>query len=310
MSNPSAHLDAGADVAFESGFGGVFVIPGITEDGERNGTTGTGAGGTGSPGTGAAETVPGDPADAASLPPWPDAANAVRDSGVGDAVAEDAVESDGADGGCSEPLGPGDLVIDELMIASQSGTGDHGEWVEITSTRDCAIDLNGLYAEVPHGQGTTTATITSDVLLPPHAAFLVADSSSAAQNHDLPGMPSLIVMWGAGTSSDVLKNSGNTITLFTATATIDALTYTATAKLVEGASMAFPKDCDPSLRTDFHNWQASLASWTPGFFGTPGAPNADVSCAILQPPAPPSPAPPCSDAPGADASDDADGSHE
>ena len=128
------------------------------------------------------------------------------------------------------------------MIASQAGTGDHGEWAEVTNTRSCAINLNGLYAQLPHGQGTTTATVTSDLWLPPHSAFLVADSSNAALNHDL---QATIVAWGTGTSSDVLKNSGNTIALFTASATIDTLTYTATSKLVEGASMAFLEPLRP-----------------------------------------------------------------
>jgi hypothetical protein len=270
--------EAGPTGVFESGYGGgVFVVPG--SDAQSGAGTGTGYGGIpygGSP----------DGAPASSPCPLDAAANA-RESGT--EGLDTGADGGDADAACTAPLAPGDLVIDELMIASQSGTGDHGEWVEVTSTRSCAINLNGLYAEVPHGQGTTMATVASDLWLPAYGSFLIADSSSAALNHDL---PSVIVTWGTGTSSDVLKNSGNTITLFTTTATIDALTYTATAKLVEGASMAFPSHCDPALRADFHNWQASLASWTPGFFGTPDAPNTDVSCAIAPPPPPPS-TPPC-----------------
>jgi hypothetical protein len=282
-SNPVTLTESGADAAFDSGYGGVFVVPSMAGDGDGGSATGYGG------------TDYGASPDSAHAPPCPaDSAADMTDNDAEDVDAENDVESGSADAECSGPLAPGDLVVDELMIASQSGTGDHGEWVEVTSTRSCTIDLNGLYAEVPHGQGTTTAHVTSDLLLPPYAAFLVADSSSAVQNHNLPGM---IVTWGAGTSSDVLKNSGDTITLFTATTTIDTLTYTATSKLIDGASMAFPSNCEPSLRTDFHNWQASLASWTPGFFGTPGAPNTDVSCAI-QPPSPPPSASPCSGSAG------------
>lgn len=269
-------VEAGADTTFESSYGGVFVVPDMTDDGPGGGSS----------------TSHGESTDSAHASPCPasDAAPDAQESGAMDGDAGGALDGAGEDAACSGPLAPGDLVIDELMIASQSGTGDHGEWAEVTSTRSCALNLNGLYAQVPHGQGTTTATVTSDLWLSPYAAFLIADSSSSAANHDLPGT---IVTWGAGTSSDVLKNSGNTLTLFTATATIDTLTYTSTAKLVDGASMAFPSHCDPSLRTDFHNWQASLASWTPGFFGTPGAPNTDVSCAIQPAPPPPPTVTPC-----------------
>jgi hypothetical protein len=194
---------------------------------------------------------------------------------------------DGAEeSACASALGPGDLIIDELMIASQSGAGDHGEWLEVQSTRDCVIDLDGLFAEVPHGKGTTIASITGSVMLAPHGFFLIADSDDPAVNHDLPGM---VFVWGSGTSSDVLLNSGDAITLYTATATIDTLTYPDSSKLVDAASMAFPADCAPSLRLEFGNWQPSIASWTPGFFGTPMAPNTDVSCPVAPPPPPSTP---------------------
>jgi hypothetical protein len=60
-------------------------------------------------------------------------------------VTSDLPPFDAGEGGlCAAPLAPGDLAIDELMIASMSGTGDHGEWLEIESARDCALDLQGL----------------------------------------------------------------------------------------------------------------------------------------------------------------------
>jgi hypothetical protein len=151
------------------------------------------------------------------------------------------------------------------------------------STRDCALDLKGLYAEVPHGKGTTIASVSTDVVIPPHGFFLIADSSDPALDNELPGT---VIAWGSGTSSDVLLNSGDTITLYTASVTVDSLTYPSSTKLIDGASMAFPSNCDPSLRTAFGNWQPSVASWTPGLFGTPSALNTDVSCPVAPPPPP------------------------
>jgi hypothetical protein len=259
--------------------GGTSVIPSSENDRDAGSEGAVGSGYGSSDGSVVAPC----PRDAAMDAPGQASAITPLEAGVKDS---EVVQEGGDDGAaCPGSLSAGDLVIDELMIASQSGVGDHGEWVEVANTRDCALDLNGLFAEVPHGKGSTIASITSDLWLPPHGFFLIADSAEPAENHSLPGM---LVTWGTGTSSDVLKNSGDTITLYTANVMVDMLTYPESAKLVDGASMAFPADCAPSLRAEFGNWQPSVASWTPGFFGTPAASNNDVSCAVLPPPSPPS----------------------
>jgi hypothetical protein len=261
---PTSTISSG-DAGFEAYYGGGSIVPTVAMEG--------GAQGPGSYRYGS---------DGSSLSPCP--REAAVDAGL-DAASLETGPGDAPGGAtCPGSLAPGDLVIEELMIASRSGGGDHGEWLEVMSTRDCAIDLKGLYAEVPHGKGATLASITTDVTLPPHGFFLIADSSDPAINNGLPGT---VVTWGTGTSSDVLLNSGDTITLYTASVTVDTLTYPDPTKMIDGASMAFPSDCDPSLRTAFGNWQPSVYSWTPGYFGTPAAPNTDVSCPVA-PPGPPS----------------------
>jgi hypothetical protein len=178
----------------------------------------------------------------------------------------------GPDGACTQPIQPGNLVIDELMVASVAGSGDYGEWVEISSTLPCALDLRGLHGECPKGAKVITFDITEDLLIPPLGTFLVADSSDPGVNHDLPGP---IVVW-YGQPGDVLRNQGSTVTLTVNGTIIDSVTYPS-VKLV-GASMAFPSSCLPSARAGWSNWQPSTASWFPAFFGTPNAPNVDVQC--------------------------------
>jgi hypothetical protein len=257
-----SEVDATADSIYS---GGSSIIPSSSG---VDGATGYGGGGYGF-------------ADASSLSPCP------RDSGLRSApdTSVDGPDEAGATDAatCTFELGPGDLVIDELMIASQSGAGDHGEWIEVRSTRDCMIDLKGLFASVTHSKAPIVASITDDVLLAPHGFFLIADSNEPSINNNLPGNP---FVWGSGTSADVLLNSGDTITLYTVTTAIDTLTYPDSSKLVEGSTMEFPANCSPSLRTEFGNWQPSITSWTPGFFGTPMSPNSDVSCSVLPPPPP------------------------
>jgi hypothetical protein len=177
------------------------------------------------------------------------------------------------DGACPSPPSPGDLVIDELMIESVAGTGDYGEWLEVESTRACALDLRGLHGEAPSGLKVRTFDVVQDLWLPPAGTFVVADSYDPAINHDLPGT---VIAW-AGQPGDVLRNKGGTVSLLLQGTLIDSVTYPA-LKLVVGTSTSFPTGCPLSRRSDWTAWQTSSASWFPGFYGTPNAPNDDVIC--------------------------------
>jgi hypothetical protein len=247
--------DAAEDASLSGAFSSVGDAPGATAEGGATPFVAP-------PGYDAASPLVPPPADGAdaSVPPAVDAAP--------------PLPFDAGDAGlCATPLGPGDLVIDELMIASVAGTGDHGEWLEVRSTRDCVLDVIGLHGECPTGAKVVTFDILDDLWVPPGGTFLVADSSNPALEHDLPGA---LVTW-SGEPGDVLRNKGTTLTLTSNGAMVDALTYPA-LKLTIGASYAFPADCAPSTRSDFTRWQISAASWFPGFSGTPNAPNADVHC--------------------------------
>jgi len=175
-------------------------------------------------------------------------------------------------GACTDPPGPGSLMIDELMIESVSGTGDYGEWIEVKSTLDCTVNLRGLHGDCPRGAKVATFDINDDLWLPAGATFVIADSTDPAINHRLPGT---LVPW-FGQPGDVLRNKGTTVTLSIAGVVIDTVTYPALS-LTVGASLAFPSDCDGG-RGDWTVWQTSVSSWFPGFFGTPNAPNDDIQC--------------------------------
>jgi hypothetical protein len=201
---------------------------------------------------------------------WPSGDDASSPARFSDANAPVVAAPDGA---CPSPPSAGDLVIDELMIESVAGSGDYGEWLEVESTRPCALDLRGLHGEAPSGLKVRTFDVTEDLWLAPAGTFVVADSYDPAVNHDLPGT---VIAW-AGEPGDVLRNKGGTVSLLVQGALIDSVTYPA-LKLVVGASTSFPADCPVSRRSDWTAWQTSNASWFPGFYGTPNAPNDDVSC--------------------------------
>jgi hypothetical protein len=228
--------------------------------------------------------------DDASWPPPAAASTSNDDAGAIAAPAEDASLGDdtgapsgvlppgppfdaGEGGTCVQPLAAGSLAIVELMIESTAGTGDHGEWIEVASTLDCAIRLDGLSGTCPTGAKVNTFTITGNVWIPPRGTFVVSDSSNIAVNHGLPG---LVIPW-SGQPGDVLRNEGATVTLVMNGVVIDSVTYSK-IKLTPGVSIAFPKDCPPNVRSQWPNWQGSTFSWFPAFLGTPNAPNEDVHC--------------------------------
>jgi hypothetical protein len=179
----------------------------------------------------------------------------------------------GAGGVCEGGMGTGDLFVVEMMIESVAGTGDHGEWLEVQSTRPCAMNLRGLQGNAPSGNRVRTFDVGADVWIPALGSFVVADSSNRAINHDLPGT---LIAWSSQ-PGDVLRNKGGTVTLQSHGTVVDSITYPA-LPLLAGASLAFPSDCAPDRRSDWSAWQTSTASWFPGFTGTPNAPNVDVQC--------------------------------
>lgn len=173
---------------------------------------------------------------------------------------------------CSGGLKAGDLAIVEIMIASKSGSGDSGEWVEIRSTRDCWLHLAGVSVESPRGtSGVDTASVSGAVDLAPNGTFVVADSDDATKNHGLTGT---VLSWDA---TDVLKNDGDTITVKLGEVQIDKVTYPNLAAATAGNSVAFPADCESADRSDWLKWTASTDEYGT-LKGTPNGPNSDVAC--------------------------------
>jgi len=202
----------------------------------------------------------------------PDAGRDPGLAGAADAAPAFADASPDASA-CASPLALGDLVFDEVMIATEPGSDDRGQWLEVKSTRACTIDLLGLHATALHGQSFRTLDVTVDTWLPAGAFFLIADTTDPTENNALPG---LVLAW-AGSPADAIHKTSDVITLSVSGVTLDTLTYPDKTR-PEATSLAFPAGCAPGLRAAFANWLPSTHSWAPGLYGTPGAPNTDVMC--------------------------------
>jgi hypothetical protein len=176
---------------------------------------------------------------------------------------------------CAGPVGPGDFKIVEIMIASQSGSGDKGEWIEIQSTRSCTLNAKGLTISSPRGSTTDSVTIAADTFIPAYSTFLVANTTNAQLNH---GLPSPVFAF-SGEPADVLKNDGDTITITSDKTTIDTITYPKFSNLIVGSSVSFPWDCSWSDRSDWSRWSYSFSTYGGGQYkGTPNDDNFDVAC--------------------------------
>jgi hypothetical protein len=221
----------------------------------------------------------GDDGDDASNPAWdavaPVGVDATTPLPPGDGGSPDATlpVDAGVDGPCTQAVGAGDLLIDELMIESVAGAGDDGEWLEVASMAACAVNLRGLHGECPVGSKVHTFDVVDDTWLPPGGTFIIADSQDPAVNHDLPG---LVLAW-SGHPGDVLRNLGGTVTLSDGDVLVVSLTWPS-LKPVVGATVELPADCPVEDADDFGAWQTATTSWFPGFLGTPNAPNTDVEC--------------------------------
>jgi hypothetical protein len=177
---------------------------------------------------------------------------------------------------CAWPLGAGDVAIVELMIVSQQGASDQGEWFEVQSTRQCSVNLKGLHV-VSQGAvdgNVFTLDVANDLWIPPNGFVVVADSTDPSLNHSLPGT---LLVWSGDSPTNSLDDAGGQLTLTVGQTTVDSLPYPAFL-LYYGVSISFPADCSWSDRSSWARWSYSFNQWTPGFAGTPNTDNTDVTC--------------------------------
>ncbi len=203
-----------------------------------------------------------------------------KDAGARDGGDAGAAEIEvGTDGGppanpCKTPLAKGDLAIVEVLLTAKTGTGDKGEWIEIKNTRSCTVNIKGLQVSSPR---TATiddvATVTVDTYVAAGGRFLVASSTDPKVNGGLAGT----VIAFAGNTSDVLGNGGDDISIELGPLGIDTFGFDITG-LTPGESLAFPETCVAADRGNPALWKSAKHSWAAGMYGTPNAPNTDVTC--------------------------------
>ncbi len=181
----------------------------------------------------------------------------------------------GAVNDCVPPpdVGPGDVVINEIMQNPNAVFDSNGEWFELANTTTEDIDINGWTIS---DLGTNSHVINNGgPLLVPSGGFLIlgnnADSSTnggVTVDYEYP-------------SSFALGNSDDELILTTGTATeVDSVAWDGGPAFPDptGASMSLN---DPGNdNNNGENWCTASTSYGDGDLGTPGAAN---DCPIIPP---------------------------
>lgn len=174
---------------------------------------------------------------------------------------------------CAGPLLAGDLIVTEFLISSRAGSGDDGEWVELSSTRTCTLKLGGLVVESPRGTLMDQATLPATAEVGPLGKVLVIGSTAKAAMFALPE-PTFVFA-----ANDVLKNDGDRITVRSGLTVIDRIDYPAFSNVTAARSLAFPKNCPATVRADWARWSLTFSTYAGGAQrGTPGRDNTDITC--------------------------------
>jgi hypothetical protein len=156
----------------------------------------------------------------------------------------------------------GEVIITEVMVASQGGAGDQGEWVELYNTtaaalrlHDCAIGLFG-----------DEYTFRGGLVIGAGERLIVGASARVEDNHGAP----VAVTWGPIT----LSNSGETFELRCAGAVVDGVRWFS-SQVEPGASIQLSAAFTDATSNDSQtHW--CLSETTFGVaekLGTPGAIN-------------------------------------
>lgn len=164
---------------------------------------------------------------------------------------------------------PGDLVITELMVKAAGGTGDAGEFIEVTNVSGKKLDLVGLKVDYKGAVQVTVKGFQGETTIDPGGYYLFANQDIAVNGGIKAQHPLAPIQLG---------NSGGTVTLFSNGLTVDTVTY-GTSSPWPGVHTGKSIQLDPKKISALSNdegaaWCLSQQSYsTLGWLGTPGKAN-------------------------------------
>lgn len=171
--------------------------------------------------------------------------------------------------GSGSAVGPGDLVITEIMSNPELISDTNGEWFELFNTTASNIDLEGLVIRHEASDPTAVHTIAASVIAPAHGYVVLGKDTNMQENGGAPvayAYPQEIGM----------TNEGDYLAIETADGTIvDNTAWSGVGGFSpEGASRTLDPDfIGEAFNNDETHFCAATTSMSGGDRGTPGAPN-------------------------------------
>lgn len=191
------------------------------------------------------------------------------DTGTSGGDADAGSSADGGSEGGGDPVGPGELVITELMIDPSAVSDDLGEWVELYNDADRTLSLDGLLL----GDEGVDAWILADASDIGAGAYAVlcAEASAAHNGGASCDGTFLYSTWGDGFA---LSNSGDEVVLARQDGTvIDRISYSE-GQVSPGVALGLaPGRTDAGDNDSAGAWCQQSSAMSGGDLGTPGEEN-------------------------------------
>jgi hypothetical protein len=163
-------------------------------------------------------------------------------------------------------VGPGDLVISEILANPDAVADTYGEWIEIYNSTSAPIDLQGLVFRHEANDPVAVHVIGASVVAPPQGYAVIGKSTDQTLN----GGVAVAYAYPADIG---FTNTGDYLAIERADETIIDHTFWASDAPL-GASLSLdPAFLDASLNDDATHFCAGVALLPSGDRGTPGAPN-------------------------------------
>lgn len=164
-------------------------------------------------------------------------------------------------------VSPGELVINELMIAPRSPvpapTQKNGEWVEVFNPTQNSINMMGLLIESPNDTPFPSHTIGTNLIVPPWGYVLLGRNNDTSMNGNI----ILDYVWG---NDVVLANTNDGLTIKDGTTIVSEMSY---ATFSDGG-FSFALGCETPGTSSLTNYSITPRRDENEYFtnnyGTPG----------------------------------------
>lgn len=162
----------------------------------------------------------------------------------------------------AQPIGPGDLIITEIMVNPTAAPDGVGEWIELYNTTGFTLDLDSIVFE----DNTSNHLISGPLEICGNCFLTLGIESDTSTN----GSVQIDYQY----SDITFNNSGDGIRLWFDSILVDEVVYTSSWPFEAGKSMELNMVAASHVSNNFReNWCTATIPYGAGDSGTPGIEN-------------------------------------